>query len=266
MTHPFRYGYGTESLRIDVLDHGAYADIIAAALAAGYRHLDTSQDADTEPVVGEALRRSGVPRGQVIVATKVHPRDLGPDDVTRSVHRSRERLGVDVIDVVYVHAPTGAYDPAGTLAAFDQLVSDGLARHVGVCHFSAAQLQEAIDRLEAPLYAHQVERHPLCQQRALLVLAHEHDHWLVAASPLIRGFVAEVAEIASIAERRQLSPAQVTLAWHHHDPKVVTLPHTTEPDHLRENLRVREEALDDGDRELIDSIDREWRLHPWFGT
>lgn len=266
MSDPFRYGYGTETLRIDVLDHGAYADTIAASLDGGYRHLDTSQHADTEHVVGEALRRSGVPRDEVIVATKVHPRDLSPGDVPRSVEGSRERLGVDVIDVVYVHAPKAAYDPAGTLAAFDQLVTDGLARHVGVCHFTAPQLIEALDRLETPLYAHQVERHPLLQQRELLALAHEHDHWLVAASPLIRGFVAEVREIAAIADRRALTPTQVTLAWHHHDGKVATLPHTRDPGHLQQNLEASRTALDDADIRGIDDIEREWRLHPWFGT
>lgn len=266
MNDPFRYGFGTETLRIDVLDHGAYADTIAAALAAGYHHLDTSQYADTEQVVGEGLRRSGVPREEVAVATKVHPRDLGPEDVARSVEESRDRLGVDVIDVVYVHAPKGPYDPAGTLAAFDQLVADGSARHVGVCHFTTRQLIEAIDRLEAPLYAHQVERHPLLQQRELLALAREHDHWLVAASPLVRGFVAEVREIATVADRHGLSPAEVTLAWHHHDPRVSTVPHTLDPGHLEQNLAARRVELDDVDLQRIDGIDREWRLHPWFGT
>lgn len=266
MSDPFRFGYGTETLRVDVLDRGAYADTIAQAIDLGYRHLDTSQHAGTEDVVGEALRRSGVDRGDVVVATKIHPRDLGPDDVARSADQSRERLGVDVIDLLYVHVPKGAYDPVGTLAAFDALVADGMVRHVGVCHFTPAQLRDAVSRLETPLFAHQVERHPLLHQHELLELAHEHGHWLVAASPIIRGFVAEIEEIAEVAHRTGLTPAEVTLAWHLEDPRVATLPHTLDPDHLRENLGVRDLRLDEDDRRRIDAIDRRWRLHPWYGT
>lgn len=265
MSDPFRYGYGTETLRIDVLDPGEYADTIASAIDAGYRHLDTSQHADTEAVVGDALRRSGIDRDEVIVATKVHPKDLGADDVARSLDQSRERLGVDVIDVAYVHAPRGAYDPAPTMAAFDALVSDGVIRHVGVCHFTAEQLREAIDRLEVPLFAHQVERHPLLQQAQLVALAHQHGHWLVAASPLIRGFVREVREVAAVAHGG-LTPAQVTLAWQHGDARVATLPHTLDPEHLHENLAARHVRLDPKDQALVDGIDRHWRLHPWFGS
>lgn len=264
MTDPFREGYGTETLRIDVLDHGAYADTIAAAVDAGYRSLDTSPHAGTEAVVAEGVRRSGVDPAELIVATKVRPRDLGADDVARSADESRERLGVETIDLLYVHAPAGAYDPARTMAAFDALVADGVVRRVGVCHFAPAQLAEAVERLETPLFAHQVERHPLLHQRDLLALAHEHDHWLVAASPLIRGFVAEIREVHEVAARRAITPAQATLAWQHRDARVATLPHTLDDGHLHENLAARDLHLDDADVAVIDGIDREWRLHPWF--
>lgn len=266
MNDRLRDGFGTETRRIDVLDHGAYADTIAAAIDAGYRHLDTSPQAGTEEVVAEGIRRSGIAANEVTVATKVPPRHLAHDDVARSAEGSRERLGADVLDLLYVSAPKGPYDPGGTLAAFDELVAEGVIRDVGVCHFTPEQLTEAVTRLEAPLAAHQVERHPLLHQRPLLALAHEHDHWLVAASPLIRGFVAEIREIRGVAAARGLTTAQVTLAWQHRDPRVATLPHTLDHAHLEENLAAREMALEDADAAAIDAIDREWRLHPWFGA
>ena len=266
MNDAFRLGLDVDAINIDILDHGAYADLIAGAIDAGYRHLGCSQIGDTEPIVRDAIRRSGVDRDELTVATKIHPRDLGHADVARSADESRQRLGVEVIDLLYVHAPKAAYDPAGTLAAFDALVDRGIVRNVGVAHFDPEQLLEAVERLECPLYAHQVERHPLLRQRRLLQLAHDHDHWLVAATPLLRGFVAEIAEVLEVADRRGLTPFEVTLAWHHNDPRVATLAHSQNAAHLRSNLAAGQLALSPDEQRVIDGIERSWRLFFQLGT
>lgn len=130
-----------------------------------------------------------------------------------AAHESLERLGVDAIDLLYVHWPADTYDPERTLSAFDELVDDGVVERVGLANCSPELLDKARDALDAPLFAHQVEMHPLLQQEVLHEYAVEHDHHLVAYSPIARGHVFDEPAIQGVAERHGVTEAQVSLAW-----------------------------------------------------
>lgn len=233
---------------------------VTTALERGYRHVDTAEMYETEEAVGHALALSEVDTDEVFVATKIHSRNLGYEDVLNHARASREKLGIEIIDLLYVHWPIRAYSPEETLAAFDELYDEGMIRHIGLSNFTPSLLEEALDHLNAPLFAHQVECHPLLQQETLREYAREEGHYLVAYSPLAKGEVIDVPELVEIAEEYDASPAQVSLAWLSSKENVVPIPKSTSETHIRENFEARQLDLDEQTIERIDSIDRTKRM------
>jgi 2,5-diketo-D-gluconate reductase B len=242
-------GFGT----YDVFD----VEEVLSAIETGYRHLDTGQWYENEDVVGRAIEACDVPREELTVATKVLPSNLAGEDVLASTGESLERLGVETIDLLYVHWPTNAYDPVDTLAAFDRLVEAGDVRYVGVSNFTEAHVEEALAACESTVLANQVEMHPLFQQTALREYVQDLDMYLVAYAPLAQGRVFGVPELVEVAERHDANEAQVSLAWLM-EKDVVPIPKAT-GDHVRDNYAALELDLDEADVELIDGIDVETR-------
>ncbi len=240
-------------------DPDVCAASVETALNLGYRHVDTAEMYENEAAVGEGIAAADVDREDVFVATKLHSSNLAYDDVLERVRACRDRLGVDVVDLLYVHWPLRTYDGEETLAAFDRLYDEGLIRHVGLSNFTPELLEEALEYLDAPLFAHQVECHPLLQQEELRAYAREHGHHLVAYSPLAKGSVTEVPELVEIAEKHGATPAQVGLAWLLSKDEVVVIPKATSEAHIRENYEARRLTLPEEDLARIDAIDREQR-------
>jgi len=239
-------GLGTSGLD----DPAECTATVTAALEAGYRHVDTAQMYDNEAAVGEGVAAADVDRDDVVVATKIHPENLAPEDARKTARESLDRLGLDRVDLLYVHWPTRAYDAEATLPVFDDLRDAGLTDHVGVSNFTPELLREARAVLDAPIAAHQVECHPRLQQRELRDLAAEFDHRLVGYSPLARGDLFDDEEFRGVAERADRSPAVLALAWAL-ARGIAPIPKAT-GDHVAENLG----ALDaDVDRSVFDEID-----------
>ncbi|WP_439025615.1 aldo/keto reductase [Haloarchaeobius sp. DT45] len=235
------------------------AESVANALEMGYRHIDTAQIYENEASVGEGIARADVDREDVFLATKVWITNLAHDDVLETARESFDRLGVDYVDLLYVHWPSRTYDPEGTLSAFDELYDEGLIRHVGVSNFEPEHLDEARDLLDAPVFANQVECHPLLPQDELREYGEDHDVNMVAYSPLARGAVFDVPEIQQVAEKHDASPAQVSLAWLR-KKGVTAIPKATGEAHLRENLQSVGLDLDEEDIAAIDAITTENRV------
>ncbi|WP_123535084.1 aldo/keto reductase [Halosimplex salinum] len=257
-----RIGLGTYSDD----DREQWRDNVATALDEGYRHLDTAQDYGNERYVGDGLATADVDRDEVFLATKLATGNLAYDDVLATTEDSLDRLGVESLDLLYVHWPVGAYDPDGTLRALDELHDAGTIDHVGLSNFSPELLDEARDRLDAPVAAHQAECHPLLQQDELREYAREHDHWLVAYSPLAQGAVFDEPVIADVAEKHDASPAQVSLAWLLSKDNVAVIPKASSREHQRQNFAARDLSLDGEDLARIDGIEREHRvIDPDFG-
>jgi 2,5-diketo-D-gluconate reductase B len=185
---------------------------------------------------------------------------LAHDEVYDGIEESLSLLGVDALDLVYIHWPVGNYDAAETLSAFDDLVDDGLARHVGVSNFDIELLDEATDALDAPLFANQVERHPMLPRDDLVAHAREHGYYLVAYSPLARGEALDLPAVEAVAEKHGVSPAQACLAWVTHPENVVAVPKATGSAHLSDNLGAADLELDPEDVERIDDVDARKRF------
>jgi len=245
-----RLGFGT----YENDDPEQCAESVRTALDVGYRHVDTAQSYGNEAAVGDGIAASDADSEDVFVATKLATGNLAYEDAVETATESVERLGVDSIDLLYVHWPIDSYDPEGTIEALNDLHEDGVVDAVGLSNFRIDQLNAALERLDPPLAAHQVECHPMLPQDDLRAHAVDHDYALVAYCPIARNRVADVDAIASIAEKHDASPAQVSLAWLL-EKGVVAIPKATGETHIRENWGARELELDADDIETIDGID-----------
>lgn len=159
------------------------------ALDVGYRHIDTAQVYRNEEYVGEGIRQSDVDREDVFLVTKAVHHDVpsAPEDAADAIDGCLERLGVDYVDLLYVHWPTGIYDHETILPQFQAAYDDGKARYLGLSNFTPQLIDEATEILDAPVLACQVEMHPLLQQQELVEYTAEEDIWLVGYSPLAQG-------------------------------------------------------------------------------
>jgi diketogulonate reductase-like aldo/keto reductase len=245
-------------------DHDQCAESVRTALEMGYRHIDTAQAYRNEDAVGEGIAAADVDREDIFLATKVWISRLDHDDVLSSTRRSLDELGTDYVDLLYVHWPSGEYDPEDTLAGFDELYEEGTIRNVGVSNFEPDHIDQARDVLDAPVFANQVEMHPFLQQEELRAYAAENDIELVAYSPLARGEVLGDPTLSEIAEKHGVSEAQVSLAWLS-EKGVTAIPKATSEAHVRDNWESRTLSLDEEDVARIDDLDRGQRqVHPDF--
>ena len=261
-----RFGLGT----YQQTDRETCIESVRRALEAGYRHVDTAQSYGNEAYVGEGLERADVDREEVFLATKLATGNLAYEDVLETTEESLERLGVERVDLMYVHWPLDTYDPEETLPALDEIRDRGLARHVGVSNFEPRQLEEAREVMESPIFANQVECHALLHQDELLADAREHDYWLVAYSPLAKAGIFDHPVIASVAKEQDATPAQVCLAWLLARENVAAIPKAT-GEHVEENYGALAVDLDPEDVERIDAIEEERRMvdfdaAPWHAA
>ena len=246
-------------------DPDACATSVETALEMGYRHVDTAQAYGNEDAVGEGLAAADVAREDIFLATKVWNSNLAPGDVHATTERSLDDLGVDAVDLLYVHWPAGEYDAEATLNAFDELYDEGTVHNVGVSNFEPHHVEEAMEILDAPLFANQVEMHPFLPQAELRAHAAEHDYELVAYSPLARGDVFESDVLTDIADDHDASAAQVSLAWLS-EKGVTAIPKATSEAHIADNWASLDLALSDAEIERIDGIGTEKRkVDPAFG-
>jgi diketogulonate reductase-like aldo/keto reductase len=187
--------------------------LVQAALAEGYRHLDTAEFYGNEDAVGEGLATAGVPRDDVWVTTKVlHPRATRPDSVRAAAEASLRRLNLDHVDLLLMHWPNPNFDIDDVLAVFRQLRDEGKTRFFGVSNFPSRLLQRAL--AAAPdLVVNQVEYHPLLDQSKILTVAREAGITIVAHSPLARGRVFDDPVLQDVATETGRTVAQVALRW-----------------------------------------------------
>lgn len=246
-------------------DPAACAESVATALEMGYRHIDTAQAYGNEESVGEGIAAADIDREAVFLATKVWIDNLAYDDVIATTEASLDRLGVDSVDLMYVHWPSRTYDAEDTLGALNELYEDGKIDRIGVSNFEPDQLREAIEISDAPIVANQVECHPLFRQAELREVCDEEDIELVAYSPLARGDVFDVPALQDIADNHNASPPQVSLAWLRQQG-VTAIPKATSEAHIRDNWQSLSLTLTDDEIEQIENIDETGRrVDPGFG-
>jgi 2,5-diketo-D-gluconate reductase B len=243
-------GFGTSGMGYITAEH------VGAALKAGYRHIDTARKYGTESAVGEAMRASGIPRGDIFVCTKVSHENLHARDFARSVEESLKALGVDYVDLLLVHWPEKNTPLAETMAALAKAKRQGLARHVGVANFNVAMLDEAIALCPEPLVTLQVECHPYLEQSKVIAACRERGLVLTAYCPLARGCIKGDPVLTDIGRRYGKTCAQVALRWLMQQDIIAAIPRSSNAARVAENIDVFDFKLDDEDMRRITGLKR----------
>jgi 2,5-diketo-D-gluconate reductase B len=235
-------------------------ELVEAALAEGYRYIDTSRYYGNEEAVGQALARSSVSRHSVWVTTKLlHPKTPPQPDLALELDKSLRLLQTDYVDLLLIHWPNPAVPLDWALGEFAALRAQGKVRTIGVSNFPTALVRQALD-IVGVLAANQVEYHPYLDQGPLLALMRERGLVLIAHSPLARGKLLTDPVLQEIAMQRQMSVAQVALRWLVQQQRVVAIPGAQNVAQLRENLKVLEATLTPDEMAAISALERGTRI------
>jgi 2,5-diketo-D-gluconate reductase A len=237
-------------------------EVVAQALAAGYRHIDTAAAYRNEAAVGQAIRASGLDRGEVFVTTKCFNDDHGYEQAKRALSASLERLEMEHVDLYLIHWPVPAHDKyVETWKAFVAMRAEGLVRSIGVSNFQLAHLERVIAETGETPAINQIELHPYFQQRGL---RREHEQLGIlteAWSPLAQGKVLDDPVIVAIAKAHGKTPGQVVIRWHLQIGNVV-IPKSVTPARIEENFDVFVFELSAAEIESIDGLDQGTRTGP----
>ncbi|MBI2243187.1 MAG: aldo/keto reductase [Nocardioides sp.] len=212
---------------------------IRSAIEVGYRLLDTAVNYQNETAVGEAIRRSGVPRELLQVTSKLPGRDHGYDDAIASVHGSLERLGLEYLDLHLIHWPNPSRDQyVDAWRALVDLREQGLVRSIGVSNFTARHLERIIAATGVTPAVNQIELHPYFPQADMRAVDEGLGIRTEAWSPLGKR-QAPFAEpaVADAAQRHGVTPGQVILRWHVQLGSI-PIPKSATPERQRQNLDV----------------------------
>ncbi len=213
-------------------------DVVSKALQMGYEHIDTAQAYGNEVEVGKGIKQSGVARDKFFLTTKIFPDDMKfePEKLVAAVKRSLADLDTDYVDLLLLHWPDDRVPLSETIPALCELQKQGLTRHIGVSNFNIANILEAKKYADVPIVVNQVEFHPFIKQDTLQTFLNNHHILLEAYSPLARGDVFDNDIIKEIADKHNVTPAQISLAWILSDKDRIAIPKTSNPDHLQGNL------------------------------
>ncbi|PKQ27268.1 MAG: 2,5-diketo-D-gluconic acid reductase [Actinobacteria bacterium HGW-Actinobacteria-4] len=227
-----------------------------AALAAGYRHIDTAAGYQNEEGVGRGVRDSGLPREDVFVTTKLWNADQGYDNALRAFEASRSRLALDYIDLYLIHFPVPQRRLyAETWRALEKLYADGMVRAIGVSNFKFPYLDRLLATADVVPAVHQIEVHPTYQQAELEALTRSHGIEIEAYSPLGRGADLESETITDIATRLDVTAAQVIIKWHLQRGRIV-LPKSASVARLAVNLDTDGFELTEADLTAIETLEQ----------
>lgn len=236
---------------------------VCQALEVGYRHIDTAMIYDNEAAVGKALSDSAIDREELFVTTKCWNSDQGYDSALAAFDASMERLGLDYLDLYLIHWPVPSLDKyLDTWRAFEKLYADQRVRAIGVSNFHPPHLQRILDEAEVVPALNQVELHPWLQQSELRDFHAEHGIATEAWSPIARGGDNLLDEtLVAIADKHDVSTAQVILRWHL-DQGHVVIPKSVNQDRMATNLDLFDLTLDADDHAQIATLDAGMRVGP----
>jgi diketogulonate reductase-like aldo/keto reductase len=247
-------------------------DAVRAALASGYRLIDTAAAYSNERQVGEAVHDSQLSRSEVFLETKIWISDYGYDETLHGFGKSARKLGVEQIDLLILHqALPSAFDR--TLEAYralESLLRDGKVRAIGVSNFMVEHLMRLLDRCKVVPAVNQIECHPYFAQREVQAFAGRHGILTQAWSPIggitlyrdgSHGRTLDDPVIGAIAKAHGKSPAQVMLRWGLQAGRSV-IPKSTKPARIAENIDVFDFELADDEIAAIDRLDTGHRGGP----
>ena len=240
------------------IEPGDTARAVGQALEIGYRHIDTAEMYGNEKGVGEAIRASGLDRGDVFVTSKLSNAFHEPDDAREAFDTTLSELGFDYVDLFLIHWPLPTVyngDFVSTWKALEEFKNDGRARSIGVSNFQIDHLARLASETDTVPTVNQIEVHPYFTNEAVRGYGREHGIVTQAWSPIAQGGVLEDPAITRIAEKSGKTPAQVVLRWHIQRGDIV-FPKSVTPSRMGENFDLFDFELDPSDMEEITALDR----------
>ena len=232
---------------------------ILAAIEIGYRHIDTAQDYFNEAEVGDAIRKSGLPREDFFVTTKIATYNLGPGALIPSLEKSREQSGLDRFDLTLIHWPTtpeGPADPAVYLPQLADAQANGMTGLIGVSNFTIPILEKSIEILgPGAIATNQVELHPYLQNRKLAAFCKAHGIVVTCYQPIAKGRLKGDPVLEAIAESHGASVEQMALAFEF-AKGYVAIPASSRVEHLQSNFAATDLVLSPDEIARIETIDR----------
>ncbi|MGE7759682.1 aldo/keto reductase [Peribacillus sp. NPDC097895] len=257
-----------------IQDENECEQVVYDAIMAGYRLIDTAASYLNEEAVGRAIKRSGVPREELFITTKLWVQDTGYESTKKAFGRSLERLQLDYLDLYLIHQPFG--DVYGSWHAMEELYREGKVQAIGVSNFQMDRLIDLMTHNEVIPAVNQVETHPFCQQIESAKFMKENNVQIESWGPFAEGknnmFQNEILE--SIAENHNKSVAQIILRWLT-QRGVVAIPKSVRKERMIENFNIFDFELGQEDMERIATLDtkeslffshRDPEIVKWIGT
>ena len=242
------------------VDNEIAAPLVSHALNNGYRLIDTASMYENEVGVGQGIRDSGVPREEVLVATKFWMDDLGFENTLKAFDKSLKLLGLDYLDLYLIHwpAPKRGLLYVDSWKAMEKLKNEGLIRSIGVCNFHTHHIDEILKVAEHKPVLNQIELHPWLTQDKVLEYDTSHKIITQAWSPLARGKILEEEMLATLGAKHGKSVAQVVLRWHI-QRGVAVIPKSNSMDRITENMNVFDFELSGEEMAAISALNSGFR-------
>lgn len=230
---------------------------VLSALQGGYRLIDTANAYVNEKAVGRAVKKSGVPREEIFLETKIWPAFYEQED---AVEKTLERLDTDYIDLLLIHQPAGNYQAGYQL--MEKAYKAGKVKAIGLSNFNREQIQEILDTCEVKPAILQTEVHPYFQEKELKAFLEKAGMVIQAWYPLGHGDKALTSEplFTELAEKYRKSNVQIILRWHIQAGNIV-IPGSKNPDHIRDNFALFDFALTDEEMARVSAVDKNTRYY-----
>lgn len=230
---------------------------VLSALQCGYRLIDTANAYVNEKAVGRAMRKSGIPRDEIFLETKLWPSFYEQED---AVEKTLQRLGTGYIDLLLIHQPAGNYVAGYRL--MEKAYKEGKVRAIGLSNFTPEQVQEILDICEVKPAVLQTEVHPYSQEKELKAFLDKEGIVIQAWYPLGHGDKALIQELlfTEFGKKYGKSNAQIILRWHIQAGNIV-IPGSKNPAHIKENFNLFDFALTDDEMGKITALDKQKRYY-----
>lgn len=227
---------------------------VLSALKTGYRMIDTAACYGNERAVGNAVQRSGIPREEIFISSKVWIQDAGYDATKKSFEKTLENLQTDYLDLYLVHMPYGNYH--GSWEAMEELYQAGKIKAIGVCNFLPDRLADLILSHKIVPAVNQIELHPFCQQKKLRQLMEKYEIQTMAWAPFAEGQnqIFQNETLTAIGEKYGKTAAQVILRWLRQE-EIIAIPKSIHEDRISQNYKIDDFALSEQDMEKIEQMD-----------